>query len=106
MLLAYRIARVAAGSGAKHVMTCKPQQPLPRWDIYRAAAKVKWIGTVESVNVDAAIKKAAQEFDVQDIKKLITVRRRDGEVGPFARFERGSLAKSNTWRFSKFSTSH
>src|SRR5215831_10848306 len=27
--------------------------------------------TVEAVNVDAAIKKAAQEFDVQDIKKLI-----------------------------------
>jgi len=72
VLLAYRIARVAAGSGAKHVMTCKPQQPLPRWDIYRAAAKA--IGTVKAANVDAAIKKAAQEFDVQDIKKLITVR--------------------------------
>ena len=36
----------------------------------------KWIGTVDAVNADAAIKKAAQEFDVQDIKKLITVRRR------------------------------
>jgi hypothetical protein len=81
-------------------MTRKPQ-PFPRWDIYRAAAKAKWIGTVEAVNVDAAIKKAAQEFNVQDIKKLIAVWRRQvggrcGGVGPFARFERGSLAKSNT----------
>jgi len=64
------------------------------------------LATVEAVNGDAAIKKAAKEFDVQDIKKLITVRFWDDEVGPFARFERGSLAKSNTWRFSKFSTSH
>jgi len=61
------------------------------------------LATVEAVNVDAAIKKAALEFDVQDIKKLITVRLGtgtgtpgDGEVGSFARFERGSLAKSNT----------
>jgi len=29
------------------------------------------LATVEAVNVDAAIKKAALEFDVQDIKKLI-----------------------------------
>jgi len=66
------------------------------------------LATVEAVNVDAAIKKAALEFDVQDIKKLIAAATVvwDGEVGPFARFERGSLAKSNTWRFSKFSTSH
>ena len=65
------------------------------------------LATVEAVNVDAAIKKAALEFDVQDIKKLIAAATVvwDGEVGPFARFERGSLAKSNTWRFSKFSTS-
>ena len=57
------------------------------------------LATVEAVNVDAAIKKAALEFDVQDIKKLIaaaTVYIWDGEVGPFARFERDSLAKSNT----------
>jgi len=95
---ANRIARVAAGIDAKHVMTRKPQ-PLPRWDIYSAAAKAKWIGTVEAVHVDAA----AQEFNVQDIKKLHPS---GAATVPFARFERGSLAKSNTWHFSKFSTSH
>ena len=69
-------------------------------DIYLARhTPAKWIGTVEAVDAEAAaIKKAAQEFNVQDIKKLLAVRRRywDGEVGPFARFQRGSLAKSNT----------
>jgi hypothetical protein len=32
------------------------------WDIYRAASKAKWIGTVESADADAAIEVAAIEF--------------------------------------------
>ena len=46
-----------------------------RWDIYRPTAKVKWIGTVEAVDADAAIKDAAKEFNIKDTKKLIAVRR-------------------------------
>jgi len=74
-------------------------------DIYLARhTPAKWIGTVEAVDAEAAaIKKAAQEFNVQDIKKLHPS---GAATVPFARFERGSLAKSNTWHFSKFSTSH
>jgi hypothetical protein len=37
-----------------------------RWDIYRVAAKAKWIGTVEAVEADAAIKDAAKEFNIVD----------------------------------------
>jgi hypothetical protein len=45
-----------------------PQRPM-RWDICRAAAKAKWIGTVEAADADdAAIKEAAKRFDVQDTK--------------------------------------
>jgi hypothetical protein len=29
--------------------------PTFRWDIYRAAAKAKWLGTVEAVDEDEAI---------------------------------------------------
>jgi len=44
-----------------------------RWDIYRAAAKAKWIGTVET---DAAIKEAAKEFNIADPPKLVAAQRR------------------------------
>jgi hypothetical protein len=44
------------------------KRPILRWDIYRAAAKAKWIGTVEAADADAAIKEAAKQFDVQDTK--------------------------------------
>ena len=54
----------------------KPQTRPMRWDIYRAAAKAKWIGTVEAVDADAAIKDAAKEFNVEDPKKLIAVPQR------------------------------
>jgi hypothetical protein len=47
-----------------------------RWDIYRAAAKAKWIGTVEAVDADAAIKDAAKEFNIEDPKKLFAVPQR------------------------------
>ena len=47
-----------------------------RWDVYRAAAKAKWVGTVEAPTADAAIKAAAEEFNVSDARKLIAVQRR------------------------------
>ena len=54
----------------------RPPQPTLRWDIYRAAAKAKWIGTVEANDADTAIKNAAKEFNIQDTKKLLAVQRR------------------------------
>jgi hypothetical protein len=53
----------------------KKPPPTFRWDIYRAAAKAKWIGTVEATDPDAAIKEAAKELKVPDPRKLIAVRR-------------------------------
>jgi hypothetical protein len=50
-------------------MTPKPQPPL-RWDIYRAAAKARWIGAVEAADEREAIEKAAEEFKI-DASKLI-----------------------------------
>ncbi len=47
-----------------------------RWDIYRAAAKAKWIGTVEAVDADAAIREATKLYNIQDTKKLLAVQRR------------------------------
>ena len=44
-----------------------------RWDVYRAAAKAKWIGTVDA---DAAINDAAKEFNIEDPKKLIAAPQR------------------------------
>jgi len=46
-----------------------------RWDIYKAAAKAKWIGQVEAPTADIAIREAAKEFGM-DPKKLIAVQRR------------------------------
>jgi hypothetical protein len=37
----------------------RPPQPLLRWDIYRAAAKAKWLGTVEAVDEEEAIERGA-----------------------------------------------
>jgi 1,2-phenylacetyl-CoA epoxidase PaaB subunit len=51
-----------------------PQQPIS-WDIYRAAAKAKHIGTVEAPDEREAIEKAAKEFK-QPATKLMAVRRR------------------------------
>jgi hypothetical protein len=53
----------------------KPQARPTRWDIYRAAAKAKLIGTVEAADADSAIKEAAKEFNVADPRKLIAVQR-------------------------------
>jgi hypothetical protein len=51
-------------------------QPTPlSWDIYRAAAKGKWIGTAEATDERDAVEKAAIEFKT-DAWRLIAVRRR------------------------------
>jgi hypothetical protein len=58
-----------------------PKRPSPdqstslSWDIYRAASKAKWIGSIEAADADAAIEAAAKEF-ATDAGKLIAVRRR------------------------------
>jgi len=73
--------RVACGSAGREaqrddLMPPKPKLlPLLRWDIYKAAAKAKWIGEVEAPDADAAVELAAKEFNVQDAKKLLAVRR-------------------------------
>jgi hypothetical protein len=36
--------------------------PLSSWDIYRAAAKARWIGTVEAADEGDAIKRGADQF--------------------------------------------
>jgi hypothetical protein len=56
-----------------------PRKPEPRplkWDVYRAAAKARWIGTVEAPTADAAIKIAAEEYKIADPRRLIAVQRR------------------------------
>jgi hypothetical protein len=45
------------------------------WDIYRAASKARWIGSVEAADADAAIELAAKEF-ATDAWRLIAVQRR------------------------------
>jgi hypothetical protein len=52
----------------------KPEVRPMRWDIYRAAAKARWIGTVEATDADAAIEAAANEYNIADPRKLIAVR--------------------------------
>ena len=46
-----------------------------RWDIYRASAKARLIGTVEAPDAEAAIKVAAKEYNLPDPRRLIAVRR-------------------------------
>ena len=57
-------------------MPKKPEPPQPTiWDVYRAAAKLRPLGTVEAANEAEAIAKAAEQFKVI-ASKLIAVRRR------------------------------
>ena len=53
----------------------KKPPPMFRGDIYRAAAKAKWIGTVEAADADAAIREAAKLYNIEDTKKLLAVQR-------------------------------
>ena len=50
-------------------MTQKPQSLL-RWDIYKAAAKARWIGIVEAIDEREAIEKAAEEFKTEASKLI------------------------------------
>jgi hypothetical protein len=43
------------------------------WDVYRAAAKARWVGRVEAPSASAAIEAAAVTFDT-DIRKLNAIR--------------------------------
>ena len=44
-------------------MAKKPEPPaLKTWNIYKVAAKVVWLGTVEAPNRRIAIEKGAEEF--------------------------------------------
>ena len=57
-------------------MAKKPEPTVPiRWDIYRTAAKLRPLGTVEAADEHEAIEKAAAEFKVI-ASKLIAVQRR------------------------------
>jgi hypothetical protein len=47
---------------------------LPRWDVYRAASRARFVGQVIARSADEAIEVAAIEFNT-NIKKLIAVRR-------------------------------
>ena len=47
-------------------MAKKTEPPaLKTWTIYKVAAKVIWLGTVEAPDKRSAIKKAAQEFKTE-----------------------------------------
>ena len=52
----------------------EPPKPTS-WDIFKAAAKARPLGTVEAADADEAIEKAAKEFKVI-ASKLIAVQRR------------------------------
>jgi len=57
-------------------MVKKPEPPKPiEWDIYKFAAKLRTLGTVEAINEHEAIEKAAKEFN-QPATRLMAVRRR------------------------------
>ncbi len=57
-------------------MAKKPEPPKPlTWDIFKAAAKLRPLGTIEAVDEAAAIEKAAEQFKVI-ASKLIAVPRR------------------------------
>jgi hypothetical protein len=55
-------------------MARKPEQPIV-WEIYKAAAKARWIGEVEATDEAEAIEKAPERFN-QPATKLMAVRRR------------------------------
>jgi hypothetical protein len=73
------------GRKARYLLDQDPMtkriQPRPvtssSWNIYLAQhSPAKWIGTVEAVDKDAAIEKAAELFKANDPRKMIAVQRR------------------------------
>jgi hypothetical protein len=70
------------------------------WDIYRAAARARYVGQVIAADADEAIESAAVGFRT-DIKKLIAVRRyeiawRGPEAGPPGACSTGQLRLHET----------
>jgi hypothetical protein len=57
----------------KPALTPPPQ--LMSWDIYKIAKKAMWLGTVEALDNQAAVEKAAQEFKTE-VWRLYAVGRR------------------------------
>ena len=76
--------RVARGSARrvvarKHLRMARRPSPAPpaNWDVYLARrTPAKLVGTVEARDIDAAIEKAAKEFNVPNPRRLIAVQRR------------------------------
>jgi hypothetical protein len=69
-------------------------------DIYRAAAKAKWIGTVEAADADAAIREAAKLYNIEDTKKLLEAAVEAGRMKLTHEFEElspKSGLKISTW---------
>jgi hypothetical protein len=57
-------------------MAKKREPPTPAsWDVYKIAKKAVWLGTVEALDKQAAVEKAAQEFKA-DVWRLYAVARR------------------------------
>jgi acyl-CoA reductase-like NAD-dependent aldehyde dehydrogenase len=58
-------------------MAKKPEPPSNpiRWDVYRAAARGKLLGTVEAADVDAAVEAAAKEFKTDAWRPLAVQQR-------------------------------
>ena len=60
-------------------MAKKPEPPKAvTWDVYRAAHKPKIVRSVQPVDADEAVQKAAREFKV-DARRLIAVQRERSE---------------------------
>jgi hypothetical protein len=51
-----------------------PPQPIT-WNIYKVAAKMIWLGTVEASDRKAATEKAVQEFKIEAWRLLAVERR-------------------------------
>jgi ppGpp synthetase/RelA/SpoT-type nucleotidyltranferase len=67
-------AGVAADRRKSRTSKQPSRGPLTNWNIYLAKrTPAKWLGTVEAEDVDAAIQKAAKEFNVRDPRRLIAV---------------------------------
>jgi hypothetical protein len=61
-VVAGRIARTYPAADTAG-MAKKPEPPVPiTWDVYRAAHKPKIVGSVQAVDADEAVQKAAQEI--------------------------------------------
>ena len=57
-------------------MPRKPEPPKPKvWTIYKVAAKVIWLGTVEAPDRRTAIGKAATEFNTEAWRLYAVARR-------------------------------